>query len=335
MASIAVLLICSPCSGPVEPALEPVPAAMTVLSGDGQSGRLGEALAQPFVVRVTDAQGDPVESVFVTWMVTVGAGILSGDGSGVGTGHTITATDSDGVARAFLTPAVLGTTTVSARVTTADGFVGSPVLFAAQTLGPAAIVKVSGDDLEGRVGERVAEPHVIRVTDSRGEPMEGVGVLWRLAEGDGDLLSTGSSDGAEILTITDLDGMARAHFIPAAVGANMVVARVPTVPDLPGSPVPFTVDVPGVRLEIALSQFWGPCGFCSPDITVPVATTVEWRNRDAWEHTVTSVSTPPGGTPFDSQILNQNGRFHFAPNVAGTWEYVDRVSGARATLTAE
>lgn len=48
-----------------------------------------------------------------------------------------------------------------------------------------------------------------------------------------------------------------------------------------------------------------------------------------------SSSAPPGGAFFTSGILRQDDRFHFVPDLAGTWEYFDRVSGATARLTAE
>jgi hypothetical protein len=57
----------------------PPPTATTItqVSGDGQTGVAGAALAAPFVVRVTDAQGDVVSGLSVSWSVTAGGGSLS------------------------------------------------------------------------------------------------------------------------------------------------------------------------------------------------------------------------------------------------------------------
>ena len=53
------------------------PTTLSLVSGDSQTGTVGTALANPFVVRVTDANGDPVAGVTVTFAVTAGAGTLT------------------------------------------------------------------------------------------------------------------------------------------------------------------------------------------------------------------------------------------------------------------
>ena len=56
----------------------PRPFALEILSGDGQQGAPGAALAQPLVVEVRDQYGDPLPGVAVTFTVTAGDGKLSG-----------------------------------------------------------------------------------------------------------------------------------------------------------------------------------------------------------------------------------------------------------------
>jgi len=96
------------------------PTATTIsgVSGDEQIAVVGSALPAPFAVRVTDAQGNAVSGVDVTWAVTAGGGTLSA---------TSTQTDSQGQASVTLTlgPTV-GTNTVTASST---GLSGSPVVF--------------------------------------------------------------------------------------------------------------------------------------------------------------------------------------------------------------
>lgn len=331
----AGLALCT-CS-PVEPSFQkPVPAAIAIVSGENQEGRVGELLGEPFVVRVTDEEGRAVGNVFVSWEVTGGGGDLTTDLSGARLDNAITVTDNDGVARVFFIPTALGTSTVVARVSIATGLAGAPVSFTAHAPGPAAISRVSGENQEGRVGARLANPFVVRVTDVQGQPMEGVRVIWSLTEGDGELFApVSSTESGTLATITDGNGLAQAFYTPTAVGPNTVIARVSGAADLQASPVLFMTQVPGLQLNIWLGLFWGPCAYCSPDVTVPVGTTVEWRNWDPTEHTVTSSSAPSGGVSFSSGMLPQNARFHFVPDVAGTWEYSDRVSGATATLTAK
>lgn len=96
------------------------PAALTMVSGNGQSGPAGQPLASPFVVRVTDATGAPVSGVSVTFAVTSGGGTLTG---------VQPLTNSLGLAQATL---VLGPNAGTNTVTvTAGSLAGSPVTFTA------------------------------------------------------------------------------------------------------------------------------------------------------------------------------------------------------------
>ena len=54
------------------------PSAVEVVSGDGQQGAPGAALAQPLVVEVRDQYGNPLPGAAVTFTVTAGEGRLSG-----------------------------------------------------------------------------------------------------------------------------------------------------------------------------------------------------------------------------------------------------------------
>ena len=56
----------------------PRPAALAIISGDGQQGQPGAALTQPLVVEVQDQYGDPLPGATVTFTVTTGEGQLSG-----------------------------------------------------------------------------------------------------------------------------------------------------------------------------------------------------------------------------------------------------------------
>ncbi|MCY3778400.1 MAG: M12 family metallo-peptidase, partial [Candidatus Aminicenantes bacterium] len=56
----------------------PRPSALEIVSGDGQQGAPGDALAQPLVVEVRDQYGDTLPNAAVTFTVTAGEGRLSG-----------------------------------------------------------------------------------------------------------------------------------------------------------------------------------------------------------------------------------------------------------------
>jgi bacillopeptidase F (M6 metalloprotease family) len=111
--------------------------AMTLakVSGDGQFAAVNTALANPFVVKVTDILGNPVAGTAVTFSRTSGAGTLA-----------VTApvlTDADGLSLNSLT---LGATTgVSVISVTVPGLVGSPLSFTAQAVLPGG----SPGDVDG------------------------------------------------------------------------------------------------------------------------------------------------------------------------------------------
>ncbi len=99
------------------------PAAIALVSGDAQTDSIGATLDAPFAVRVTDAQGNAVSGVTVSWTVTGGGGSVT----------PTSLTNATGQAQATR---VLGNT-LGAQSATASvsGLAGSPVSFTA-TAGP-------------------------------------------------------------------------------------------------------------------------------------------------------------------------------------------------------
>lgn len=84
------------------------PAAIAVVSGDAQSAKTQEAVSQPFVVAVTDADGATVSGATVTWAVVDGPGSVS---------PTSSTTNAQGQASATFTGGTtLGTSSVRASV---------------------------------------------------------------------------------------------------------------------------------------------------------------------------------------------------------------------------
>lgn len=305
-------------------------ASLTITSGNNQPARAGQPLGQPFVVQVTDGQGDAVPHMRVFWNVTYGEGDLGRDALGNRLTSTETRTNADGRAEISFTPTWFGPTEVAAF---AGGALGSPVSFTADATDPGATLTiVSGDEQEGKAGEPLPEPFVARVTDGQGNAAANVHVNWSVTQGDG--AWGGSGEGFS--PFSDTDGLAREVFAPRQLGTSRVSAQ------LAGTHVRviFTTDVS--VLVIRYEDYYGgifagpycePYSYCS-DETVPVGTTVEWVNALPNTARIMSTSVPPGGASFDSGTLNENGRFQFVPKVAGTWEYVDQVRGRIGKLTA-
>jgi Tol biopolymer transport system component len=73
------------------------------------------------------------------------------------------------------------------------------------------------------------------------------------------------------------------------------------------------------------------------DLDVRVGGTVEWISRNQlppFTSHIVSTSHPSSGISFDSGVIEPGDTFRFTPDVEGTWEYVDQVSGMTGAFTA-
>jgi hypothetical protein len=340
---------------------DPQPRTIAVVSGDNQPGKTGQPLGEPFVVRVTNLRGQGVEDVAVTWTITPGAGAL-GEATSLAlegvfdddferlsfvevpfcaptSAQTVRRTDSDGIAQVRFMPTWFGPVTVTARAVRAS----EPVTFTTDASDPGAVLTiVAGNHHVGKVGERddwspsflAWHRFQVRLLDGQRNPVPYVPVRWVVTSGE--VAMQGCVPGLPQVsnwTRAGPGGSADATFRLVAVGTSTVAAAVPGVLS---SPVTFTVTATGFLITLADFGL-GPAFLGAPDdssdVTVPIGAPVEWAN---WLESarIVSTSAPPGGASFDSGELSQGERFEFVPDVAGTWEYVDQVTGATGTLTA-
>ena len=150
------------------------PAELTKMRGEGQSGAAGSALSDTLAVRVTDAHGNPIRGVAVTWTVSSGGGAVS---------VLAPSTDSAGGSRAVWTlGTAAGENIVTARV---DGVPAVTFTATATPGAPAALEKVSGDAQSGTTGQTLPDPLAVRVTDAFGNSVGGISVGWTATRGGG------------------------------------------------------------------------------------------------------------------------------------------------------
>jgi adhesin/invasin len=213
------------------PRLQSVSHPMTVTAGSASLLIAATPLAQAAVVsspvtarpaaRATDAAGNPVAGITVTFAVTVGGGTVS-DGSQV--------TGADGIATvgAWTLGPAAGANSLSA---TAPGLGGSPLTFTANglTLSPTLMRINGGNGQSAALGSAVAEPPSVIVTGIGGQPVPDVPVTFSVIDGGGQL-----SGGTPV---TDGDGIAAVGSWVLGAGANRLDA---SSPGIPGSPVSFT-----------------------------------------------------------------------------------------------
>jgi hypothetical protein len=186
---IAVLLLAAAtlrCNGS-DPLIPPEASAIAALSGNGQNGTVGTVLPDSLIVRVTDANGDPVAGVSVQWAVQAGGAVSDATTESGADGRA-------GVRRTLgMTPGQQTTTA------TAEGLDGSPVTFAATAIdGPpptstlVIVTQPPATALDGEVFGAESQP-VVRVETGAGDPVEGVTVTAALASGGGALEGTSTA----------------------------------------------------------------------------------------------------------------------------------------------
>jgi hypothetical protein len=105
---IAIALVGVACESPSGPPASPPAAGVTVVSGNGQVGLVGQALGVPLVVKVASSSGVAVKGAGVLFAVTSGAATVS---------PTSTVTDTAGQAKTSVTlGSTPGTVVVTATV---------------------------------------------------------------------------------------------------------------------------------------------------------------------------------------------------------------------------
>ena len=150
----------------------PVPASLTLLGGDGQRAPVGRRVPNPITVQVVSRSGRPIEGVPVKFVLDEIAGVAD-----PGTG----ASDAQGIVRATWT--LGGVPGRHSLMVAADGIANHTIVTAeAEPVGAnTRLAQVT--TLEGPAGGSIAEPAVVRVTDSSGVALADVPLAWSAEDG--------------------------------------------------------------------------------------------------------------------------------------------------------
>ena len=180
---VFALLVIAACDNAVDPTLRDL--SFLVVSGDGQSGTVGQLLPEPLVIKATDDRGKTLRRVLVEFRVTSGGGTTSSP--------SIETTDNQGIAQVWWR---LGTSTAQAQLVevrlVSDGrLVGS---FSATALpGPAVnLSRLPPDSQSTPRLTAVPIPPAVRVTDQFGNPIAGIVVTFTVPSSDSGASVTGS-----------------------------------------------------------------------------------------------------------------------------------------------
>lgn len=237
------------------------PAAVTLLQGDGQNGRVGDALPQALVAAVTDGAGRPVEGATVVFVLTDPA-------PGASLSPDTTTTDADGNATSQV---VLGTRpgpqAGEVRALGSQGQATASAPFSLNALAENAngITAVGGMDQSGQVGTPLGNPLVVQVADAFGNPIPGVDVVWTV-DGGGSVSSATTTTGADGQT-------AVIRTLGTTAGTQRTLA---SVDGLAGSPVTFVhTATAGAASGVTIVSGDDQVGPVSTELPIPLVVVVK------------------------------------------------------------
>ncbi len=210
-----------------------MPHTLDKTGGEDQTGPASTQLAESFVVVASDEEGAAMADVIVTFTVSAGGGMLSANTDAdpctfESSQTSITAiTDANGQAATRLTlGSEAGTNTVDISVA---GLEPEPfTATATEQATPRTLTKVCGEDQEGTVGELLAKPFVVFVSDENDAALAGVAVAFAVTAGGGTLSTTTETTNADGYALTYLT-------LGSELGTNTVTATVEGL-----APVTFT-----------------------------------------------------------------------------------------------
>lgn len=188
-------------------AIEFVPPAATlsVVSGGGQTGTVGQPLAQPIVVALQSSDGGPTSGQPITFSVSRGA-----------VNPASATTDANGRAQTVVT---LDTLAERITVTAQSGALTATATDSAAAAAPSSIAIVSGHGQTDTVGKTLPLPFVVKVSDHWANNVNAATVTWTRLAGAGSVSAATST--------TNAAGQAQVTYtLGATTGTDTVSASV-------------------------------------------------------------------------------------------------------------
>ncbi len=210
---------------------------MTLVSGNAQTGVVGNPLSAPLKVLVVDDNQLGVAGIAVNWATTGGT---------FGASSSTAASISD--ANGFATPPSLASLGMSGGIDSytasfTDSPTLSPITFTAQAA--AALAINAGNGQVGIVGAPLAQPLSVFISDGNANGISGIQVNWTAAGGG---LGLPGSSSASASSVSDINGIASTPAILGAIATTDTFTA--TVDGLSGSPAIFTASAAGaVRMS--------------------------------------------------------------------------------------
>ncbi|HEU4587994.1 MAG TPA: Ig-like domain-containing protein [Gemmatimonadales bacterium] len=297
------------------------PAGLTRVRGDGQSATAGAPLPDSLVVRATDAKGNAVVGLAVTW-AAIGGGAVS-------PASTTTGADGRAATQRTLGPTAGPQTTMAS----ASGVPGSPLEFASTAVpGPPAALAIATQPSSTVVpGTEFARQPQVQLRDALGNAVRqaGLAVQAAVASGSGVTLTgqrTASTDPGGMASFTDLGLTGTPGIVTLSFSAAQLQSAV-------SDPIALTGGVPsGTRSTLVASPL---------SITLGGTSAVTVTVRDANGIALPNVTVLPatnGAGAFTPTSATTGGdgvaTFSFASSKAGTEKISARAGAVALAQTA-
>ena len=285
-------------------------------SGDQQTGVVGQPLASPIRVTVTDG-GAPLAGATINWSTTAAGAVLPAS----------TVTDASGVAtNTWTLGTASGSQTAQASLTGASG---SPLSFTA-TATPDVATTLSpfeGDQQSAPINTQLSEPVQAKAADQFGNGVPGVSVEWS-AENATTSAASVPTDASGVSGVVVTAGPDEGPIIIIATSGTLAGSPV-TFTATAGPPGPITADVTVVN-----------DAFQPSSLTISAGTTVVWTwAPGAVGHNVTPAA--PATEPAGSGGLASAPKTHqHTFDTPGTYVYFciahgTAAGGMRGTITVQ
>jgi hypothetical protein len=295
-------------------------STLVMVSGDGQGGPVGAALAEPLVVRVVDPLGNPVSGQTVTW-TSIGGGTVDPASS-------VTGANGESSTQRTLGPSAGEQSTQAA----AEGLAGSPVTFThiAGASAPTRLELVSGNGQSAPSGFALPESLVVRLVDVNGNGVPGRTITWVVQAGGG-VAAPGNSQ-------TNAEGLAFTRWtLGGSVGTFTLNAVFSGLTSVPFSATA-TADAPST---IALLSGDGQSGAGGTALAAPLRVKITDNNGNPVENVSVTWTANGGGsvsattTGSDAQGIAQVTRTLGAtPGTYTTTAAVNGLAGSPITFTS-
>lgn len=302
------------------------PAKFQLVSGDGQIAPAGTALSSSLIVKASDAQGNAVPGIVVSWSVTGGGSVTPGTST--------TGTDGTASTQRTLGP-VAGQ---QGTIANAGDFPGSPVSFSATaTSGSAGQLSITTQPAAtATVGQVLTRQPQVQLRDSLGNPVAQAGIAVIAGIGNA---PAGATLGGQLIQATDANGLAT--FVDLAVGGAIGNFTL----KFSGAPGANLAAVTSAQITVTSGAPSGSLSGVSAapgTIAVGATSTVTVTVRDVLGNlmpgmSVTPAADDPAGTLTPQQVITGAdgiATFSFSATKPGTYKISAQAAGVAISQTA-